>query len=224
MSTPSSLPTKFGVLLFSGFQLLDVCGPLDILNMLAQTHPLTLSILAPTLSPVTTAFPSSKNPAFSESLVPTHTFAAPPPEGLDVLLVPGGFGTRSDDAIAPALAFIKEVFPSLKYLITVCTGSALVAKTGILDGRRATTNKRGWAWATAQGPRVRWVPKARWVVDGNVWTSSGISAGMDATYAFVAQVFGEEVARGLADASEYERHTDSEWDPFGERWGVSREQ
>ncbi|KAJ9645845.1 hypothetical protein H2201_008202 [Coniosporium apollinis] len=218
-------PVNYGVILYPSFHALDVFGPLDILNLLALQRPLNLYLLSSSLEPVSTKPPATAKPPgspdsnFGEAVVPSHTFSAPPPE-LDVLLVPGGLGTRDETNIAPAMEFIKEVFPRLKYLITVCTGSALVAKTGLLDGKRATTNKRAWSWATSQGPAVNWVPKARWVVDGNVWTSSGISAGIDATYAFVAEVYGEETAKGIADASEYTRCMDPEADPFAERWGV----
>ena len=71
---------------------------------------------------------------------------------------------------------------------------------------------------TAQGPKVEWVPKARWVVDGNIWTSSGITAGMDLIYAFVEHVYGGKVAEDIANASEYERHVDPNDDPFAGIW------
>lgn len=63
--------------------------------------------------------------------------------------------------------------------------------------------------------------KARWVVDGNVWTSSGVSAGIDATLAFIEEVYGGEEAASIADLMEYERHTDPSWDPFAEKFNVT---
>jgi transcriptional regulator GlxA family with amidase domain len=69
-------------------------------------------------------------------------------------------------------------------------------------------------------PHVSWVAKARWVVDGNIWTSSGISAGIDLTFAWMAEVFGEEKAQFVADRSEYERNVDPENDRYAERWGA----
>ena len=71
-----------------------------------------------------------------------------------------------------------------------------------------------------QHPNVDWVAKARWVVDGNIWTSSGISAGMDLAFAWMAEVFGEETAQFVADRSEYERNVDSGNDRYAERWGA----
>ncbi|KAI0133876.1 ThiJ/PfpI family protein [Xylariales sp. AK1849] len=203
-------PLKYGVVVFRGFQALDVFGPLDILNLLSASKPLKLSIIAASLNSVSTALTST---GFGQSIVPTHTFQDAPAD-IEVLLVPGGLGTREYDDIAPVIDFVREVYPKLRYLLTVCTGSVLVAKTGALDGRRATSNKRAFKWAKEQGPNVNWVVEARWVVDGNVWTSSGISAGIDMMYAFVADQYGHETAEELANKSEYRRSTDPTDDPF----------
>ena len=125
---------------------LDAFGPLDILNTLAQVQGISLSIIASTLEPVTTKPPAAavQLPAgsnFAQSIVPTHTFADPPKD-LDVLIIPGGFGAHtSTPEILAAIAFIKEVFPKLGHLFTVCTGSSLAARAGVLDGKTATSNK-----------------------------------------------------------------------------------
>src|SRR4051812_30751555 len=124
-----------------------------------------------------------------------------------------GLGTRIEVHRAPVEAFLTHLIahtPPLT-IITICTGSALLARTTILNSRHATTNKKSWSWATAQGPLVHWVPTARWVVDEKegcvpVWSSSGVSAGLDVMFAFVARAYGEDVARGIADGLEYERH------------------
>lgn len=119
--------------------------------------------------------------------------------------------------IKPAVEFIRSIYPGLKWLLCVCTGSVVAAKSGVLDGKRATTYKRMLDWAAKEGPNVTWVPKARWVEDGNVWSSSGIAAGIDLMYAWVAHVYGEEVSKGVADASEYVRKGRDD-DVFAERW------
>ncbi|KAF2733764.1 class I glutamine amidotransferase-like protein [Polyplosphaeria fusca] len=142
-------------------------------------------------------------------------------QDIDVLVVPGGLGTREAANIAPVIEFVRRVYGTgLQYLLTVCTGSAVVGMAGVLDGRRATSNKKAFTWVKEVAPAVQWVPKARWVVDGNVWTSSGISAGIDLIYAWVGEVWGEEVADLIADSSEYERNRDASGDRFAERWGV----
>ncbi|KAI0906689.1 ThiJ/PfpI family protein [Ustulina deusta] len=204
-------PTKFGVVLFPGFQALDVFGPLDVLNNLSRTTPLEFAVLAATLDPVGTRVESPG--CIGQTVVPTHTFDNCP-EDLEVLLVPGGFGTRNPVITAPIVAFLKSIYPKLRFLLTVCTGSAVLAQSGLLDGRRATSNKRSWEWATSQGLAVQWMRQARWVVDGNIWTSSGVSAGIDLMFAFIADQYGEETAKQLANRAEYVRNLDSTADPF----------
>lgn len=136
-------PTKFGVVLFPGFQALDVFGPLDALNSLSRITPLEFVTLAVTLDPVNTRVEAPGR--IGQSVLPTHTFDDCP-DGLEVLLVPGGFGNRDPAVTAPIVEFLKRIFPKLRYLLTVCTGSAIVAQSGLLDGRRATSNKRSWDW------------------------------------------------------------------------------
>lgn len=72
----------------------------------------------------------------------------------------------------------------------------------------------------AECPNVHWVPQARWVQDGNIWTSSGVTAGIDGMFAFVAAHWGEDIAKDLANTLEYERHTDPSWDPFAKVYGL----
>ena len=205
------------MLVYTAFQALDVFGPLDALNVLSWTHPHhTLAILADSLAPVSTGNRTGAAP-FAEHILPTHTFAAPPPE-LEVLFVPGGLGARAaDDAdIQRAVAFIARAYPALRYLVTVCTGAGLAARAGVLDGRNATTNKRAWADTTALGPCTYWRARARWVRDGKVWSSSGVSAGIDVTFAWMAAVFGDETAADVANGMEYVRHLNASDDPFAE--------
>lgn len=212
---------NFGIILFPGFQLLDACGPLDALNLLSGSYKMNLYLIAETMDPVSTRRPADQpgappgvGSAFAQHLLPTHTFATAPP--LDVLLVPGGIGTRHEPNIAGAVAFIRRVFASLRYLVTICTGAGLAARAGVLDGLRATTNKTAFDETAALGPRVEWVRRARWVRadGGRVWTSSGVSAGIDVTFAWIAAVYGEEAAARTARQMEYRRVTDSEDDPF----------
>lgn len=123
--------------------------------------------------------------------------------------------------MAPVEMYISSVFPKVKYVITICTGSAILAGLGLLDNRRATTNKSTWDSVVVLGPNVKWVRRARWVVDDTagftpVWSSSGVSAGMDVTFAFIEKLYGEKIARGVANVMEYDRHLDDTWDPFAQ--------
>jgi putative intracellular protease/amidase len=191
LSTFLGVPVNYGLVLYPGFAVLDVFGPIDVLNGVYASHDINLSIIAPTLAPVTagthnsTYNPTGSTFELTQTVNPTHTFAHPPKE-LDVLLVPGGDGSLYDSpALLEAIAYIKKEYPRLQYIFSVCTGSTLLARAGVLDGKKATTNKAVWKWATSQGPRVDWVPVARWVVDGNIWTTSGVAAGLDGAFAFI---------------------------------------
>src|SRR6185436_21194152 len=101
-----------------------------------------------------------------------------------------------------------------------CSGTALLARTGLLDGHRATTNKMFFDSIAVEGPKVEWVKEARWVEDGKFATSSGVSAGMDMALAVIARLWGEPLAERLALATEYEWHSDAGWDPFARAHGL----
>lgn len=215
--------TRLGVVIFPGFALLDVAGPMQFFNQLSSLQSFELSIIAKSLDPVSTIPPKSTVPenkfrTIGEEWLPTHTFENAPE--LDILLVPGGIGIRNETIFNDVASFIKSRYPTLRYLLSVCTGSTLIAATGILDGRKATTNKFSWTFATSN-QAVNWIPKARWVVDGNIWSSSGVAAGMDMTYAFISTIFSPDIAKRLSNVMEYEPHTDPDWDPFSEIWSVS---
>ncbi|KAH8427120.1 DJ-1/PfpI family protein [Aspergillus melleus] len=218
---PKTPPQKYGMLLFQAFELMDVFGPLEVLQRLTSSHKVDLFLLSETLDPVTTrpgasAMNAHNSTGFPE-IIPTHTLDKAP--DMDVLIVPGGLGTRSPN-MTRTIEFIAETYPKVKYLITICTGSRLAAQSGVLDGKRATTNKASWNNTVALGPKVDWVPRARWTVDGNIWTSSGISAGVDATLAFFEWAYGEATSTTVANLMEYERHTDPDWDPFADIFEV----
>lgn len=162
MSTPA-LPKNFGVVLFPGFQLLDVCGPVDALNVLSNLHTLNLSIIAATRDPVGTqhALQDQQGSQFDQRIVPTHTFDNPP-EDLDVLIIPGGLGNRIDENMKPVVDYLTSLDLSaspkphlrgnIRWVLTVCTGSEILARTGVLDGKKATTNKRAFneVWAISR--------------------------------------------------------------------------
>jgi transcriptional regulator GlxA family with amidase domain len=224
LETIKALPKTYGLLLFRGFEQLDVFGPLEALSLPTFRTKLDLFVIAETLDhPVSPASLPAYNP-FNSSFYPTvnatHTFATAPKD-IDVLIVLGGVGTAYP-GLEHTVKFIKKTYPNLQYLLTVCTGSALVSRAGVLEGRRATTNKASWTDVTGNqaAPGVEWVPKGRWVVEGNIWTSSGISAGIDMTLAFIGEVYGQENATWVANLMEYERNEDPDWDPFAEIWNV----
>lgn len=195
-------PLKVVAVVFPDFELLDLYGPLELLGMLRKRVVLTL--VAEHVGVVS----SNQGP---KSVVDS---AIADVESLDVLLVPGGWGTRGEVNNERLLGHLRTLAGKAKFVTSVCTGSALLAKAGILDGMRATTNKRAFDWVVSQGPSVTWVKEARWVEDGKFFTSSGVSAGMDMTLALIQKIFGLTTCIEVARWAEYTWHEDSTIDPF----------
>ncbi|UOP01651.1 DJ-1/PfpI family protein [Kingella potus] len=100
------------------------------------------------------------------------------------------------------------------YCLTVCTGAALIAATGALDGKAATGNKNAFAWHKSVRPQVEWQSRARWVKSGKYYTASGVSAGMDMALGFIAEHYGQTTAEDIANKCEYCWQTDPTDDPF----------
>ena len=197
-----------GALIFPGFELLDLYGPLEMFGLLSKEF--ELSLVAERQGPV-------KSKPGVES-VARFGFADSP--DFDVILVPGGPGTRQEVDNAAILDWIARAADRAGHALSVCTGSALFARAGILDGRRATTNKAAFDWVAGQGPRVDWVKQARWVEDGKFFTSSGVSAGMDMALGAIAHMLGEQTAEQVSTFAEYSWHKDRDDDPFARIHGL----
>ena len=131
-----------------------------------------------------------------------------------VLFLPGGMGARDEINNSGFIDTIKHLATKSQFVITVCTGSALLAKTGLLDGREATSNKRSFDWVKQSSDNVIWIKQARWVVDGKYYTSSGISAGIDMALGFIADIKGLKKAREIAKRIEYNWQEDKTIDNF----------
>lgn len=202
MTTTGPAHRRLGILLFPGFELLDVFGPAEMFGVLRDQCEVVL--VAAAAAPVRSAQGPEAVAAFALE-------ACPP---LDLLLVPGGIGTRKAVDDAALLAWVRDRAAAAEVVMSVCTGTSLLARAGVLDGCRATTNKRSFDWVRGQGPNVDWVRQARWVEDGRFVTSSGVSAGMDMALAVVERLWGAEVARLVEIGTEYDRHRDPDWDPF----------
>lgn len=195
-----------GVVLFPVFELLDVFGPLEMFGNLRDQ--LNIIMIAEQPGPVE----SAQGPKAHADI------GFPDCPKLDLLLVPGGMGTRQQVENPAMLEFLRTRAKEAELVMSVCTGSGLLAKAGVLDGKRATSNKKSFAWASSRSNRVEWVKKARWVEDGDRVTSSGVSAGMDMALAVIARLFGRETAERLALYTEYDWHRDPAWDPFADKW------
>lgn len=199
---------KVGVLLFDQFELLDVFGPLE---MLGHVEDISIELVAQSIGPIA----SAQGPcAYAQTQLDSGT-------QYDTLLIPGGMGTRQLVNDQRTLNWIAQQAYKARYITSVCTGSALLAKSGVLDNKRATTNKMAFHWVMSQGPNTHWVTKARWVRDGNVYTSSGVSAGTDMALAFISDIWGEHKAREIADLAEYEWNSDATQDRFAQKYGLA---
>ncbi len=131
-----------------------------------------------------------------------------------LVLIPGGFGTRKEVDNGPFIEALRSIANGSQFVLTVCTGSALLARAGLLSGRRATSNKRAFDWVVEQDRGVLWKRKARWIRDDKYYTSSGVSAGIDMTLGFVGDRHGTETAERISRGIEYLWNRDSGYDPF----------
>lgn len=197
-----------GALIFPGFELLDLFGPLEMLGLLKEEFELRL--VAENLGPVR----SNQHVAANADTTTKQDTK------FDVILVPGGAGTRCEVKNNALLDWIAQASEEVEYSLGVCTGSALLARAGVLDGQRATTNKAAFSWVAEQGPRTEWVKRARWVESGKFVTSSGVSAGMDMTLGVIALMHGIETAEKVAMWAEYAWHRNKDDDPFAKIHGL----
>ena len=196
---------RVGILLFEDFETLDVFGPVEILGRLKEHYQVDFySELGETVN-------NSHGVSIDTKKLENIS------DGVDIFLIPGGFGTRKVVNNKNLIDIIKQIAGLSKYVLTVCTGSALLAKTGLLDNRFATSNKRAFDWVITNGEKVKWIRKARWTLDDKFYTSSGVSAGMDMTLGFLADTHGLEFARKVAFQIEYNWQEDKNEDKFSEQ-------
>ncbi len=189
-------------IMFDDYETLDVFGPAEIFGRLVDKYSLKFYSLEGGV--VTNRH---KVPIMTEKF---ETMG----NGSKIILIPGGLGTRKEVNNAQLLHKIEELSQTSDYVLSVCTGSALLAKSGLLEGKKATSNKRAFSWVVSQSNEVDWDKKARWKVDGKYYTSSGVSAGMDMALGFLADRHGIEFARKVAKEIEYNWIEDKDNDNF----------
>ena len=204
MNTTPAIPTRtVGILIFPDVEVLDFCGPFEVFSV-TRLHedqrrttdsPFRVLLVAPTRELITTT---------GGMVVQPHASLEDCPP-LDLLLVPGGWGTRALLANEPVERWLKERAAPAELLLSVCTGSLLLGKAGLLDGHRATTHWRSLDALATLAPRATVVRDEHVVFEdgATVGTSAGISAGIDLTLRVVARLHGEPVARATARHMEY---------------------
>lgn len=178
-----------GFLVYPGFQLLDATGPIAAFEIAGRLAPETyrLHFLSRDGGPV---------PSSSGLTVETQALAAAP--RLDTLLISGGDGVKDAAACPATLDFVRAAARDSRRVASICSGTYVLAEAGLLDGKRATTH-----WSRTQDfqrryPQVRLEPDRIWIQDGAIWSSAGITAGIDLSLALIGADEGEAVARRTA--------------------------
>ncbi|WP_252179180.1 DJ-1/PfpI family protein [Endozoicomonas sp. 4G] len=187
-------------LVFDDYETLDLHGPIEMLGHMSDTH---ISLIG------------------NQSIVRSYQgprvvtdIQFPAVVECDLLLIPGGIGTRTLVNDKSLIDWLVRQSGVSKKVFSVCTGSALLAKTHLLNGTSATTNKMAYRWVTGLNSHVIWQPAARWVDDGKYLTSSGVSAGIDAALYYIKQTQGEAEARRIEQLTEYQWNSDRGNDPY----------
>ncbi|MDD2754085.1 MAG: DJ-1/PfpI family protein [Methanothrix sp.] len=196
---------NFGFLIFPGLEELDLIGPWEMISSWSKyaAGPENCLMVAQSLDPVVCDKGMSINPHFSFSNCPT----------LDFLLVPGGQGTRREVDNPVLVDFVAEQAEHCHAVLSVCTGTFILHRAGLLTNRKATTH-----WASLDRLKALddvAVVEDRVVQDGKVWTSSGVSAGIDLALAFIEHMAGEKTAGRIQLGTEYY--------PSGKSYGMMHE-
>jgi transcriptional regulator GlxA family with amidase domain len=190
------MPTTTGILLFDDVEELDFAGPWEVLK--ATTQHLFPEDRVVTIAPEQRPIRCAKG----LRVLPDHCFADAPP--LDVVLVPGGQGTRREVSNPVLIDWLRKTGASCRWVTSVCTGALLLHEAGFLRGRRCTTH---WAFVETlrqRGGDTTVLDGVRYVRDGNVLTAAGVSAGIDMALWLVGQLYGADVARKVQRGIQYD--------------------
>jgi transcriptional regulator GlxA family with amidase domain len=192
---------RVGIVLFENIEVLDFCGPFEVFSVTRldeekrreEPSPFEVVLVAEKNDPVVASG--------GMRVIPDHTFENCPE--LDILVVPGGWGTRREIENPVMLDWLRARASEVETLTSVCTGAMLLGAAGLLDGHHATTHWRSLGWMRESFPEVKVEDDRNVVADGPLITSAGISAGIDMALKVVARYFGERIARATAKHMEY---------------------
>jgi transcriptional regulator GlxA family with amidase domain len=207
---------RIGIFVYDKFEPIDVFGFVEAFSIARflgtnysspPPYPFEIVLIAKTMANVR----SINGP----SVAPDWDFDRARQEPLDLLMIPGGDGTgplldeTSDPrGVAALLDWMRIMDGKVPIMASVCTGAAVLAKCGFLDGLAAATNHDAFGWVAGHGPRVLWDNVSRWVDAGKYVTSAGVSAGMDLGFYLVLRLAGRAVAENAVSAAEYDWHRD----------------
>ena len=195
------IPLIVGILIFDDVEILDVTGPFEVFAVtrlnekqrLQQSSPFKVYLISET-----------KNQILAIGglrLTPDVTISEC--QELDLLIIPGGWGTRKESKNKILLNWIGNQFTNDRLIASVCTGSSLLGKAGLLDGRGATTHWRAFDFLQESAPKARILKDVRFTLTEPIFTSAGISAGIDLSLRIVSHFFGTEVGQATARHMEY---------------------
>jgi transcriptional regulator GlxA family with amidase domain len=193
----SSARRQVAILIYQGVQSLDFTGPLEVFagaqRLIEESgrreRGYEVKLLSVDGRPLQTS---------SGLIVTPHASLASAPAKIDTLLVAGGYGSREATADRALLEWISQTAASARRTASVCTGAFLLAAAGLLDGRRATTHWASAAELAARYPQVDVDPEPIFLRDGPVWTSAGVTAGMDLALALVEEDLDRDAALQIA--------------------------
>jgi transcriptional regulator GlxA family with amidase domain len=178
-----------GVLVFPDFQLLDAAGPISVFEIASR-----LAGVAPSIKTIA-AVPG---PVRSSAGVELLARGLRPSAAISTLIVAGGSGVNAASKCDKTLGFLRAMAKRGVRIASVCSGAFILAEAGLLDGRRATTHWQRTRQFLSQYPKVKLEPDQIFVRDGDIWSSAGISAGIDLALAMVAEDLGDEIAKQAA--------------------------
>jgi len=192
---------QVGILIFENVEVLDFCGPFEVFSVTRldeekrreEPSPFNVFLVAQTKDPIVTTG--------GMKVLPDYDFDDCP--SLNILVVPGGWGTRKEMNNGRLLSWIAECAKQAETLTSVCTGALLLGMAGLLEGKRATTHWGSLDWMQERFPATQVEKQMHFVEEGNLITSAGISAGIDMALKVVTRYFGETVARSTAKYMEY---------------------
>ncbi len=195
---------QVGLLVFPEVEILDVCGPFEVLAAVRLDEsrrredpgPYEVRLVAGSLDPV--------RAHGGLRFLPDVTLADCP--ALDLLILPGGWGVRREIEDLALLAWIRDRAARTPLLASVCTGALLLARAGLLDGRRATTHWKVLDWLRQEAPSTVVHDDVRVVDEGDLLTSGGVAAGLDLALRIVARHHGAAIAQATARHIEYPHH------------------
>ena len=189
---------NIAILIFDDVEVLDFCGPFEVFAVTglraAGERPFNVYTVAEKAGPVIARNGLSVNPAFTLANAPQA----------DILLVPGGQGTRREIHNEVLVNWVREQASRVELLLSVCTGALVLARAGLLDGLSATTHHRAFDELAALAPHTTLCPDQRYVDNGHVILSAGISAGIDMSLYVVGRLLGQEQANETARHMQYE--------------------